>query len=112
MSLDPSPTAVDECVEVAVPVPLHRTFTYRVPAALRARLLAGSRVAVPFGPRKLSAFVLGPAAPPPAGTRLKEVAGLLDDQPVFTDELLAFLKQAADYYLHPFGEVQIGRAHV
>jgi primosomal protein N' (replication factor Y) len=94
-----------ECVEVAVPLPLRRSFTYRVPAALRAQLAAGSRVAVPFGARKLAAFVLGPAAPPPRGTRLKDVAGLLDAQAVFSPELLAFLKEAADYYLHPFGEV-------
>jgi primosomal protein N' (replication factor Y) len=94
-----------EHVEVVVPVPLRRRFTYRVPHALRGQLARGCRVAVPFGPRKLAAFVLGPAPEPPAGTRLKDVAGLLDPQPVFGAELLAFLEQAADYYLHPLGEV-------
>jgi primosomal protein N' (replication factor Y) len=92
-------------VEVAVPLPLRRSFSYRVPDALRGRLAPGSRVAVPFGPRKLPAIVLGAAPEPPAGTRLKDVAGLLDAQPLFSAELLAFLKEAADYYLHPLGEV-------
>jgi primosomal protein N' (replication factor Y) (superfamily II helicase) len=97
--------AVCDYVEVAVPVPLRRAFTYRVPQSLRGALAQGSRVAVPFGARKLAGYVLGEATQPPAGTRIKSVAGLLDPRPVFTPELLAFLREAADYYLHPLGEV-------
>jgi primosomal protein N' (replication factor Y) len=93
-----------ELVEVAVPVPLRRTFTYRVPTGLAGKLAPASRVAVPFGGRKLSAFVLGEGSEVSA-VRTKDVAGLLDAQPVFTKELLAFLREAADYYLHPLGEV-------
>jgi primosomal protein N' (replication factor Y) len=92
-------------VSVAVPVPLRRAFTYRVPVTLRDRLEPGSRVAVPFGPRKLAAFVLGPAEMPASETRIRDVAGLLDPAPVLTAELLSFLEQAADYYMHPLGEV-------
>ena len=33
------------------------------------------------------------------------VAGVLDVRPVFTPELLAFLREAARYYMHPIGEV-------
>jgi primosomal protein N' (replication factor Y) len=101
----PSPARDAAHVEVAVPVPLRRTFTYRVPPALQGALEEGSRVAVPFGPRKLAAFVVAAAPPPPPGQRTKDIAGLLDTQPVFTRELLAFLKRAAEYYLHPLGEV-------
>ncbi len=102
--LELQPSASDY-VEVAVPVPLRRAFTYRVPQSLRGALVQGSRIAVPFGPRKLAGYVLGEATQPPAGTRIKNVAGLLDPRPVFTAELLAFLREAADYYLHPLGEV-------
>jgi primosomal protein N' (replication factor Y) (superfamily II helicase) len=102
--LELQPSASDY-VEVAVPVPLRRAFTYRVPQSLRGALAQGSRIAVPFGPRKLAGYVLGEATQPPAGTRIKNVAGLLDPRPVFTAELLAFLREAADYYLHPLGEV-------
>ncbi|HMI93950.1 MAG TPA: primosomal protein N', partial [Polyangiales bacterium] len=97
--------ATGDYVSVAVPVPLRRAFTYRVPLSLRDRLEPGSRVAVPFGPRKLAAFVLGPAEMPASGTRMRDVAGLLDPAPVLTAELLSFLEQAADYYMHPLGEV-------
>ncbi len=102
LELQPS---TSDYVEVAVPVPLRRAFTYRVPQSLRGALAQGSRIAVPVGPRKLAGYVLGEATQPPPGTRIKNVAGLLDPRPVFTAELLAFLREAADYYLHPLGEV-------
>jgi primosomal protein N' (replication factor Y) len=94
-------------VEIAVPVPLRRVFTYGVPEALAARVQVGMRVAVPFGRRKLPGVVLGEADPSrlPDPSRIKPIAGLLDPQPVFDAELLAFLREAADYYLHPVGEV-------
>lgn len=92
-------------VEVALPVPLRRRFTYRLdPRAPQPEL--GARVAVPFSGRKLVGVVLGyPDAPPEGVKRIKTVAGLIDREPVFEAELLRFLLEAADYYLHPVGEV-------
>ena len=92
-------------VEVAVPVPIRRRFTYRVPNALIARIVPGARVAVPFGPRKLPAIVLSRASAPPGAGRIRDIAGIIDGEPVFPDELLALLVEAADYYVHPVGEV-------
>ena len=91
-------------VEVAIPVPLRRKFTYRLPPDMES-LLVGARVAVPFSGRKLAGFVLGYTKDPPEGVRLKRVAGRIEKEPVFPEELLRFLLQAADYYLHPVGEV-------
>ena len=56
-------------VEVAVPVPLRRRFTYRVDEPLAARLSPGCRVAVPFGRRKLPGFVLGFCDEAPEGVQ-------------------------------------------
>ncbi|MEM9728701.1 MAG: primosomal protein N' [Myxococcota bacterium] len=93
-------------VEVALPVPLRQSFTYRVPESLRDRLALGSRVAVPFSGRKLAGFVVGFADAMPSGVkRALSVAGLLEATPVFTDELFQFLDRAAKYYMHPLGEV-------
>jgi len=93
-------------VEVALPVPLRRRFTYRVPEELAGQLEAGCRVAVQFGRRKLAGFVLGGRDEPPEGVkRFLPVAGLLEDEPVFPSELFEFLVAAASYYLHPIGEV-------
>ena len=45
-------------VEVAVPVPLGRAFTYEVPEALAAKVAVGSRVYCPFGGRRTLGVVL------------------------------------------------------
>src|SRR5690606_17148337 len=101
--LFPEPPA--RFVEVALPVPLRRRFTYRVPDHA-ASPPVGARVAVPFHGRKLAGFVLGHPEQPPAGVKVvKPLAGVLDDEPLFPEELLRFLVEAADYYLHPIGEV-------
>ncbi len=92
-------------VEVALPVPLRRRFTYRL-ADGAPELELGARVAVPFHGRKLVGFVIGQASEPPAGVhKIKTVAGALEAEPIFVPELLRFLLEAADYYLHPIGEV-------
>ncbi len=90
--------------DIALPVPLRRTFTYRVPAELL--LEPGARVAVPFSGQKLAGFVLRTHDEPPVGLkRVLSVAGRFESEPIFPAELLAFLLRAADYYLAPLGEV-------
>jgi primosomal protein N' (replication factor Y) len=95
---------VSAFADVALPVPLRRAFTYRVPPELA--LEVGMRVAVPFSGQKLPGIVLRLHDTPPEGVkRVLNVAGTFESEPVFTDELFAFLQRAADYYLHPLGEV-------
>ncbi|MDH3199765.1 MAG: primosomal protein N' [Myxococcales bacterium] len=102
----PTAALVAAFVEVALPVPIRRVFTYRVPEGLVGKLSQGSRVAVSFHRRKLPGFVVGSRADMPEGVkRALPVAGLLEAEPVFTPELLRFLEQAAKYYMHPLGEV-------
>ncbi|MFZ1863728.1 MAG: primosomal protein N' [Polyangiales bacterium] len=93
-------------VEVALPVPLRKLFTYDVPIVLRGALRPGSRVAVSFSRRKLAGFVVAGREDLPEGVaRALPVAGLLEAEPVFTAELLSFLEQASRYYMYPLGEV-------
>ncbi len=92
-------------VEVAVQAPLRQTYTYRLPRRFLGKVVPGSRVAVPFGRRKLAAFILSTTEQIPEGKAIRDVAGLLDSGPVFSQELLSFLVEAADYYLYPIGEV-------
>jgi primosomal protein N' (replication factor Y) len=64
----------------------------------------GHRVAVPFHGRKLAGIVLDThTRAPKFATR--DVLGLLEDEPVIDEEIGTFLRAAADYYLHPIGEV-------
>ena len=90
--------------DVAVPVPLRRAFTYALSAALAAQVRPGSRVAVPFGRTKVAGVVLRVHGEPPPVTA-RAIAGVLEPEPLFEGELLAFLTEAADYYVHPIGEV-------
>ncbi len=100
-----APGAAPGYVEVAVPVPLRRTFTYAVQAGAPAPE-PGSRHAVPFGPRHLPGIVLGPAEPPPEiAAKTRPLGPALDEIPLFPQELLDFLRAAAHYYFHPLGEV-------
>lgn len=91
-------------VEVAVPLPLDSTFHYRVPPDLAGQIKPGTRVFVPFGRRKVTAYVLGFSAPP-EGQQLKDVLELLDSEPLWTEAELTFFRWIAEYYLHPLGEV-------
>lgn len=71
------PDTISTFIEVAVPLPLDRTFHYRVPICFQDRIAPGIRVLVPFGRRRISAYVLGFGEPAP-GQQLKEVLELLD----------------------------------
>jgi primosomal protein N' (replication factor Y) len=92
-----------QTIEVAVPLPVDRTFHYSVPESLRSSILPGVRVLVPFGRRKVTGYVLGSASAP-AG-ELKDVIEVLDAEPLFTTRELAFYRWIADYYLYALGEV-------
>ncbi len=88
-------------VEVAVSLPLRQTFTYRGPHGRRLPL--GSQVAVPFGPRVITGFVVGhPEAAPEV---VKDVVDVLDDDSLLEPDVLALCKWAAGYYLSALGEV-------
>ena len=95
-------------VEVAVPLPLRQTFHYSVPAELADRAVAGQRVQVRFGPRKIVGYVVAAGTRPPPGVKLAPIVDLPDLDPIFDGEMLAFLRWLADYYHAPVGEVLRG----
>jgi len=90
--------------DVSLPVPLDQSFTYRLPETLRHRVQAGCRVVVPFGSRMLTGMVLRGYDEAPEGP-LKDVARLLDEEPVLDAELISLGQWIAQYYCAPLGEV-------
>ncbi|HUN62888.1 MAG TPA: primosomal protein N' [Candidatus Sulfotelmatobacter sp.] len=90
---------------VALPVPLRTTFTYSVPAALRAPVLPGSRVLVPFRKKAMVGVVVELTATAPANTKIREIHKVLDLIPALTPKLLELGQWIASYYLAPIGEV-------
>lgn len=91
-------------VEVAIPVPLDRTFHYRVPPEMAGEAAAGHRVFVPFGHRRLTGYILGHASGV-SSEGLKDIIRVLDADPLWTAIELDFFRWIASYYLHPLGEV-------
>jgi primosomal protein N' (replication factor Y) (superfamily II helicase) len=93
--------------EVAVGLPISKTFHYAVPENLTGSLQIGMRVLVPFNGRKITAFTLDLVASLPEGieSKLQEIEGLLDDLPLIDSKMLRFYRWISEYYLCPLGEV-------
>ncbi len=89
--------------QVALPLPLRRTFTYRVPDALRERALPGVPVQVPFRGRARRGFVVE-LSNSSSREEVLELAATLGP-PLFDPHLLALTRWMAEYYLAPWGEV-------
>ena len=94
----------DRLIAVALAVPLHERFEYRVPANLPLPAV-GARVRVPFGRRRLIGVVLGAVANSRlAPGQLRDIDAVLDERPLLDAPLLALLEWAAGYYHTPIGE--------
>jgi primosomal protein N' (replication factor Y) len=97
-------------VEVALPLPPRRTFTYKLPSGFSEIVKLGSRVRVPLGKRVQTGYSVAfhthldeelgidPAA-------VKDVLELIDESPLVNEEILALTKWAADYYAASWGEM-------
>lgn len=95
----------ERLVEIAVPVPLRRRFTYIWPAD-EGEPHPGQRVVVPFGRRRLTGVVLGVDPPSPAaGMRLRPVSLVVDHQPILPIPVLELVRFAAEYYVVAEGEM-------
>ncbi len=89
-------------IEVAVPTPLAQTFTY----TFDSEIAPGTRVLVPFGPRKIVGVSLGAATAPGTSTyALKPVHSVIDIAPVYSPVLIEIARWISSYYMHPIGEV-------
>ncbi len=84
---------------MALPLPIHRTFTYRVDEPAPP---AGTRVLVPFRREERIGWVVAPGTEePPRG--LRSVLAVLDDEPSVPSDLLELCAWMASYYVAPLG---------
>jgi primosomal protein N' (replication factor Y) len=92
--------------EVALPLPLDRTFTY----ALRddEAVSRGARVIAPFRSEKLIGVITATDVIAPTEFEAKYLEAVLDDEPLLSEHLLALAEWIAGYYLAPLGEVLRG----
>ena len=92
--------------EVALPVPLDRTFTYAVSADQFPQ--RGARVIAPFRNETLIGVVTALSDTAPAEFEARYLEAVLDDEPLLSENLLKLAEWMAQYYLAPLGEVLRG----
>src|SRR5215831_7737975 len=92
--------------EVALPLNVSQTYTYRLPGDMVGSARPGCRVVVPFGKKLLTAFIVGIHEQIDDELRdsLKNVEELIDDTPVVHADILELTKWMSDYYYAPWGE--------
>jgi len=89
---------------VLVPSSHREPLIYRLPAALIAKLVPGTRVLVPLHKRQVTGVVLSIVDESPH-SEVKDLSEILDDQPIIDAELLKLAQWISQYYLVPLGDV-------
>ncbi|QYJ77138.1 primosomal protein N' [Shewanella sp. FJAT-52076] len=93
-------------VEVALPVPMRRSYSYRLPAQPSSAPCPGKRVKVPFGKQQLIGLITAikdncelPEA------QIKEIIEIIDDEPALSEPLYKLTLWAARYYFCSQGQM-------
>ncbi|WP_400078647.1 primosomal protein N' [Winogradskyella sp. R77965] len=93
-------------IDVILPIPLQKAFTYHITKAESEFLKPGIRVAVPFGKSKIyTALVYKIHNNPPTAYDAKTIHQILDDTPVITEHQLQHWEWISQYYMCSLGEV-------
>lgn len=93
-------------INVILPIPLEKLFTYSVTKAEANFLKIGMRVAVPFGKSKIhTALVAEIHTTAPTVYEAKEIHQILDDDPIVTELQIKHWSWVASYYMCSIGEV-------
>ncbi|MFZ0060981.1 MAG: DEAD/DEAH box helicase family protein, partial [Pyrinomonadaceae bacterium] len=116
-AISPAPSETESeaplYVEVAVPLHVSQTFTYRLPEAAGALAQVGSRVLVPLGRSAVTGFIVE-LLPDLSSHRtltvsdIRPVEKVLDATPLVTPEVLEITRWVSQYYGSPWGEVLKG----
>ncbi|GJM15963.1 MAG: primosomal protein N' [Thermodesulfobacteriota bacterium] len=95
---------MDDSIQVAVPIPGDEYYSYRVPEHLKEGIKLGKRVLVPFRNRKSIGFIVG-LGNPPSDIKLKDILDIIDEEPLFDEKRLEFLRWISNYYIASLGIV-------
>ncbi|HET8737703.1 MAG TPA: primosomal protein N' [Pricia sp.] len=93
-------------INVILPIPLEKSFTYSVSKSEAEFLQPGMRVGVPFGKSKIyTALVHEVHTTAPEVYEAKEIYRILDEYPIVNPIQLKHWQWIADYYMCTLGEV-------
>ncbi|WP_204345670.1 replication restart helicase PriA [Psychroserpens algicola] len=97
---------MDYFINVILPIPLEKSFTYAITKAEADFLKPGIRVSVPFGKSKIyTALVIEIHTNAPLVYEAKEIHQILDEVPIVTTEQLKHWTWISNYYMCTLGEV-------
>ena len=88
--------------QVALPLPLASSYTYRIPETLADRVVPGARVVVPVRRRELIGIVVSTDAPAPQAEP-RDILAAPDDDAAVPASVLAVAEWIAGYYGAPLG---------
>ena len=93
-------------IDVILPVPIQKLFTYSITEAEASFLQVGMRVAVPFGKSKMyTALVHSIHNNKPLAYDAKDIHQILDETPIINKEQLTFWQWISKYYMCTLGDV-------
>jgi primosomal protein N' (replication factor Y) len=99
------PDEVTFFAEVILPIPVPRTFTYRLTRGMVPLASIGMRVIVPLGKKKiLTGVIKNISKQSPDGYEAKYIIELLDDKPSFCEQQFKLFEWIASYYMSTEGE--------
>jgi primosomal protein N' (replication factor Y) len=94
--------------EVAMPLHVFQTFTYRLNPELSAQAEVGARIVVPLGRKLVTGYIVAlvdELSDSLAEIDIKDAQSLVDLEPVCSPEILQLARWVAEYYACPLGEV-------
>lgn len=106
ISFTKSLEVTEHFIDVILPIPIQKTFTYSVTQSEFEFLTKGMRVAVPFGNTKMyTGLVFHKHQVPPELYEAKDILQILDDKPIVNERQLKHWEWISKYYMCALGEV-------
>jgi len=94
---------MDRFIDLVFDLPVRQSFTYELPERLRERAKIGIRAQAPFGKSARVGVIIGPSPSVP-DTGVRPIAGILDDTPIISPEMLKLGEWISTYYYCSLGE--------
>ncbi|HPM42936.1 MAG TPA: DEAD/DEAH box helicase family protein [Candidatus Omnitrophota bacterium] len=89
--------------QIAIALPIDRTFHYSIPDRFIPEVAVGKRVFVPFAHRAVVGYIVGISDHADV-KEVKDIAGVIDKEPVVDAEMLSLCRWIADNYFCSWGE--------
>jgi primosomal protein N' (replication factor Y) (superfamily II helicase) len=95
-------------VQVVLPLPIKKLFTYRLPSEFHDLAMRGKRVFVPFGVRKVyTAIIYQITEEAPTHYEALNIISMIDDHPLISEQQLKFWEWVSEYYMCGLGDVML-----